>query len=618
LGAPGNTADRVPILWSEGHKERLRQICSPPVAPATLLDAALASAVLKCADGCFLEAEQEIFRLLSENLALCATNDEAFIGFLDALFTAQRFDFVAAMVRDRYGYSTELEVDVRRGGRGIYRVRWEILPSGQHRFTFDAGAYESDQTRIAILLFQWIFPLCSYYAQQPNQECGSVVINLGDIGEVPGLAFCDSRPDRFLVPDTVFVPSKGYSHARQIYDANNIAWNERNPVAFWRGATTGIQRIPGDWRSLERVRLCALAQSDEFVGLIDAGISKIAQFDDLQVVEEIKQSGVFRDFVPWQDWNQYKYHIDIDGNTNAWEGFFLRLLTGSPVLKIESGSGRVQWFYDRLVPWKHYVPVAPDMSDLADKIRWLVRNPSTAQRIGQHGREFADAATYEREIERAVPVISAAFRYFCGQGKDIEPYGRTRADDPVIAPEPTGADAVPARGDLDAAARTSRSEAASAQITAPAEFQDPSATSDRSEIIEWCSIAARRGHAEAQFRLGVMYCTGEGLPQDVTQATLWYSRAAEQGHRHAQHNLAVMLLKGEGIPRDAEAAFQWFSKAAEQGVPEAQLMLGDLYAVVRDAATHQEAARQWYHKAAAQGNAVAATKLKAMNMTLNR
>jgi hypothetical protein len=31
---------------------------------------------------------------------------------------------------------------------------------------------------------------------------------------------------------------------------------------------------------------------------------------------------------------------------------------------------------------------------------------------------------YERELERAVPVISAAFRYFSGQGGEIGPYGR--------------------------------------------------------------------------------------------------------------------------------------------------------------------------------------------------
>jgi glycosyl transferase family 90 len=238
------------------------------------------------------------------------------------------------------------------------------------------------------------------------------------------LALCDNRPDRFLVPDTVFVPTKGYRAARAAYQASDVPWDERQPVVFWRGTTTGVPRAPGDWRSLERIRLCELVQNDAHQGLFDAGISDIVQFDDPTVVREIRESGLFRGFVPWQQWNRYKYHIDIDGNANAWSAFFYRLLTGSPVLKVESSRGMMQWFYDRLKPWMNYVPIAPDISDLVDKARWLARNPATAQKIGQRGREFAEAMTYERELERAAPVISTAFRYFAGQTDGIGPYGR--------------------------------------------------------------------------------------------------------------------------------------------------------------------------------------------------
>jgi TPR repeat protein len=130
---------------------------------------------------------------------------------------------------------------------------------------------------------------------------------------------------------------------------------------------------------------------------------------------------------------------------------------------------------------------------------------------------------------------------------------------------------------------------------------------------EACIAAAHQGRAEDQFRLGVMYCTGEGVEQDLVAATFWYQRAAEQGHRYAQHNIAVMLSNGQGTRQDQAAAFQWSMKAAEQGVPEAQLMLGNLFAaglgVVADPAT----ARHWYGKAAAQGNATALTRLRALD-----
>jgi len=127
-----------------------------------------------------------------------------------------------------------------------------------------------------------------------------------------------------------------------------------------------------------------------------------------------------------------------------------------------------------------------------------------------------------------------------------------------------------------------------------------------------CATAAHQGHAEAQFRLAVMHCTGQGVSQDLAQAVLWYRRAAEQGHRYAQYNLAVMLLRGAGTEPDEEAAFDWSVRAAEQGGPEAQILLGDLYATGCGVAADRAAARAWYQKAAAQGNAAAAAKLAAI------
>jgi hypothetical protein len=86
-----------------------------------------------------------------------------------------------------------------------------------------------------------------------------------------------------------------------------------------------------------------------------------------------------------------------------------------------------QWYYDELVPWRNYVPIAPAMSDLLDKVRWLTRNDSAAQRIGQAGLALAERLTYERELGRSEKVITAAFRYFNGRPEGATPYGRADA-----------------------------------------------------------------------------------------------------------------------------------------------------------------------------------------------
>ena len=61
-------------------------------------------------------------------------------------------------------------------------------------------------------------------------------------------------------------------------------------------------------------------------------------------------------------------------------------------------------------------------------------------------------------------------------------------------------------------------------------------------------LAAEQGHIGAQFNLGVMYDTGEGVAQDAAEAVRWFRRAAEQRHARAQYNLGVMDRTGEGVP----------------------------------------------------------------------
>jgi hypothetical protein len=419
------THSRIPVLWSERRRDELRRVARGEQASPTPVDPPLATLLLLCADGGFVEAERGIVELLRQNVNAFPHGGEMFISFLNALFVVQRFDLLAGLLRARYGFARPLEFAVRRDGPGLGRVRWEISPQGTHRFTFDARAYENDNTRIEILAFQWAFPVYAHYAEQAEQETGSVIINQQDIGGSPGLAWCDNRPDYFLVPDCIFVPSQGYAYARQVFADKRIAWADRAPVAFWRGSTTGIPSVPGDWRSLDRIRLCEIARRHAHTGLIDAGISSVIQFPDpAAVTEQIRAAGLFTGPVPWQDWGRYKYHIDIDGNSSPWSNLFQRLLTGSPVLKVESARALQQWFYDELVPWRNYVPVAPDMGDLMDKIGWLVRNDGAAQRIGAAGQALAEHLTYEREIGRSAAVITAAFRYFNGRPEGVGPFGR--------------------------------------------------------------------------------------------------------------------------------------------------------------------------------------------------
>ena len=77
---------------------------------------------------------------------------------------------------------------------------------------------------------------------------------------------------------------------------------------------------------------------------------------------------------------------------------------------------------------------------------------------------------------------------------------------------------------------------------------------------------AGKGDAKAQFNLGLKYDTGEGVPQNYTEAAKWYRKAAEQGYAEAQFNLGTLYDEGRGVPQDYAEAAKWYRKAKDQGV----------------------------------------------------
>lgn len=44
-----------------------------------------------------------------------------------------------------------------------------------------------------------------------------------------------------------------------------------------------------------------------------------------------------------------------------------QLQSNAAIFKVESAYGFQQWYYERLQPWVHYVPVAADLSDLRER-----------------------------------------------------------------------------------------------------------------------------------------------------------------------------------------------------------------------------------------------------------
>ena len=79
------------------------------------------------------------------------------------------------------------------------------------------------------------------------------------------------------------------------------------------------------------------------------------------------------------------------------------------------------------------------------------------------------------------------------------------------------------------------------------------------------TIAAEEGLSLAQYNLGILYFTGQGVEQDFDEAFEWTKKAAEQGHLNAQFNLGSLYVDGQGTQVSVLEGVNWFTQAAKNG-----------------------------------------------------
>ena len=166
---------------------------------------------------------------------------------------------------------------------------------------------------------------------------------------------------RVLFPDFEFIASRGYENVlSQLRGCRRSFASKRNTIIF-RGSSTGY--VPKDTTTLElerNDRIRASISAKAWHPLWDVGLTDTVQISP-QVARRLAYMNLLRPPMSLCEVNQYKGVLDVDGNTNSWRGFFLKLHMNSIVYKVESHLR--QWYYHELTRGINYVPV--DLSNLS-------------------------------------------------------------------------------------------------------------------------------------------------------------------------------------------------------------------------------------------------------------
>lgn len=246
-----------------------------------------------------------------------------------------------------------------------------------------------------------------YWLSRCPPEVGPITGTLGD-GDSPStarFAFSTHRDDVVPVPDPYFLKQRAFASWRRLGEFADSGWALRNDEIVWRGSTTSFgsydPRVPPAMRS-QRLALCLALR-----GVAGTDVKYSAVMGNDATVEYLARHGIGGEPIAERSWLGRKFAFDIDGNTNTWSNLIIRLHLGCCVLKVASRFGYRQWYYDRLKPWEHYVPVAADLSDLMERIEWVRTNDREAAEIARRGQAFARTLTWEAVEAEVVELITA-------------------------------------------------------------------------------------------------------------------------------------------------------------------------------------------------------------------
>ncbi len=168
-------------------------------------------------------------------------------------------------------------------------------------------------------------------------------------------------------------------------DGSDMSFQEKDDTLVWRGATTGLFRVrKGAQRHASRFHV---ARRWEELKTYDIGFSKIVQIDAHNSdIDRATIGTMLKEPLTIQEHLKSKYLLSLEGNDVA-SG--LKWMLYSRSLVIMPHPTCESWYCEGfLQPFRHYVPVAHDLSDINEVYAWCRQNDRKCERIAMNGRAF--------------------------------------------------------------------------------------------------------------------------------------------------------------------------------------------------------------------------------------
>jgi hypothetical protein len=162
----------------------------------------------------------------------------------------------------------------------------------------------------------------------------------------------------------------------------DIPWHDKKDSAIFRGELTGLQYDPTVTaeENCDRLPRCRLVVQNAGHLRVDALLTNTFG----KIPDVLQGVNVTGPKLRRADFLQHKGLIVLEGNDVS-SGLKWSMVSNSVVLMPPPTF--TSWAMEELLePWQHYIPLRPDLSDVDQKVQWMLANQAESQRIAHRAK----------------------------------------------------------------------------------------------------------------------------------------------------------------------------------------------------------------------------------------
>ena len=225
---------------------------------------------------------------------------------------------------------------------------------------------------------------------------------------LPLFAFQKPRGSALVLwPDIEFLRYRFYEDPA--FD-DPVPFEEKEDQAIFVGSTSGMRLTPEAVATLTAPRLRA-AMHFKGSPRVAFLLPNIVQCTTPEAAEAVAALGIAGRRYSWREMYAFRYLLSMDGNGASCSRVALGLRSNAVLVKYD--SPHQLHYFDRLLPWRHYIPVARD-EDVTRAMDLCAATPGLAAGIAAAGRDFAAVWLDRPAVEDYAFELLRAYAACCG------------------------------------------------------------------------------------------------------------------------------------------------------------------------------------------------------------